>query len=111
MYTGRFLECVVARLLDASFPQFGISPWDLILRDGTRIEVRSGASSFSLKGPKNVDLWVFVHKLQPEAPFSVATAGDVAALGVGSIRATKLAARFERVGPSDLAARVAAARA
>lgn len=34
MFYGRFLECVVARILGASFPLFGISPWDLVLADG-----------------------------------------------------------------------------
>src|SRR5687767_7277408 len=65
MYFGRFIECVVARLLDARFPLLGTSPWDLILLDSTRIEVRSGATFFSLKGVKDVDLWVFVHKGSP----------------------------------------------
>lgn len=54
MYSGRFIECIVARLLGALFPLLGTSPWDLLLLDGTRIEVRSGATSFSLKGVKGL---------------------------------------------------------
>lgn len=106
MYSGRFIECVVAGLLDARFPLLGTSPWDLLLLDGTRIEVRSGATFFSLKGV-NVDLWVFVHKGSPDAPFSVATADDVAALGVRNISATRHGERFPPVGASDLNATVA----
>lgn len=109
MYNGRFIECIVARLLGASFPRVGTSPWDLVLGDGTRIEVRSGTTSFSLKGVKDVDLWVFVHKISPEALFSVATAAEVSAMATNSISATKLAARFPQVGASDLATAVAAA--
>ena len=108
MYSGRFIECIVARLLGARFPMLGISPWDLLLLDGTRIEVRSGATSFSLKGVKDVDLWVFFDKNSPDAPFSVATADDVAALGVRCISATKLRARFPAISASELTAAVAA---
>jgi len=107
MYSGRFIECIVARLLSARFPMLGTSPWDLALLDGTRIEVRSGATSFSLKGVKDVDVWVFFHKNSPDAPFSVATAEDVTALGVRCISATKLRARFTPIGASELAATVA----
>jgi hypothetical protein len=110
MYGGRFIECIVARLLDAGFPLLGTSPWDLLLGDGTRIEVRSGATFFSLKGVKDVDLWVFVYKGSSDALFSVATATDVAALGARSISATRLASRFPPVGTCDLAATVAAVR-
>lgn len=108
MYSGRLIECIVARLLAARFPVLGISPWDLLLSDGTRIEVRSGANSFSLKGVKDVDVWVFYHKNSPDAPFSVATSADVAALRVRCISAARLRARFPPIGPSELAATVAA---
>jgi hypothetical protein len=110
MYGGRFIECIVARLLDARFPLLGTSPWDLLLVDGTRIEVRSGATCFSLKGVKDVDLWVFVHKGSPDALFSVATANDVVALGARSISATRLGSRFQPVGACDLAATVGVVR-
>jgi hypothetical protein len=62
MFEGRLLECRVGRLLDARFPRVGISPWDLRLADGTTIEVRTGTTRFSLRGPKRVDLWIFVPK-------------------------------------------------
>jgi hypothetical protein len=106
MYTGRFLECVVARLLDASFPLTGTSPWDLQLRDGTRIEVRSGAASFSLRGSKDVDLWIFVHKGGDELLFSVAPTDAVAKLPTLTISAQRLASRFPPLGAADLPAAV-----
>ena len=111
MYTGRLLECVAARILDASFPTVGISPWDLALSDGTRIEIRSGATKFSLAGRKDVDLWIFIHKLEPVEPFTVLTAAEVADLRAGSKSSTRLADRFGRVGSADLPRAVAEALA
>jgi hypothetical protein len=110
MYTGRFLECVVGRLLEASFPVVGISPWDLLLRDGTRIEVRSGTVTFSLGGPKDVDLWIFVHKADEELLFSVATAAEVADLSRRTISARRLTKRFPPVGAAELPGAVSAVR-
>lgn len=52
MFEGGLLECRVGRLLGARFPRVEISPWDLRLDDGTEIEVRSGTSRFSLRGPR-----------------------------------------------------------
>jgi len=80
MYTGRYLECVVAGLLGAHFPRFGVSPWDLVLPDGTRIEVKSGTKCFTLGMGKDVHVWVFVHKSSDGLAFSVATSAEVAAL-------------------------------
>jgi hypothetical protein len=102
------LECMVARLLGARFPLLGTSPWDLILLDGTRIEVRSGTLSFSLGGKKDVHVWVFVHKLVADAPFSVTSTKDVAAFGLSSVAASKLAVRSGRVTAAELAANVEA---
>jgi hypothetical protein len=110
LFYGRFIECIVARLLGARFPQSGISRWDLLLPDSTRIEVRSGDKSFSLKGNKDVHLWVFVHKSSPNALFSVASAKAVKALKVKSITAKKLREQFKPVGASELETEVAAVR-
>lgn len=110
MYSGRLLECSVARLLGASFPEFGTSPWDLIMDDGTRIEVRSGASAFSLRGRKNVHVWVFVHKDDSEHQFSVASAAEVAARPQRSVSRARLVEWLGYVDASGLAAAVDAAR-
>jgi hypothetical protein len=77
MFTGRLLECRVARLLDAHFPTRGTSSWDLRLADGTRIEVRSGHGSFSLNGSKRVDVWIFVDKSEAALRYFIATAAEV----------------------------------
>jgi hypothetical protein len=79
MFQGRLLECRIARLLNASFPCQGISPWDLRLRDGILVEVRSGSRAFSLRGNKHVDVWIFVPKADTREYF-VATAEQVAEL-------------------------------
>jgi hypothetical protein len=102
MYTGRFLECVAARVLDAAFPTAGISPWDLLLADGTHVEIRSGTTNFSLSGRKTVDVWIFVHKSEPDAPFTVLSSAEVEALPGRSVSCRKLAAQFGRVPPSEL---------
>jgi len=39
--------------------------WDLVMKDRTRIEVRSGSRIFSLKGRKDVQVWVFVQTTDP----------------------------------------------
>jgi hypothetical protein len=79
MIQGRILESRIARLLHAEFPALGTSPWDLRLRDGTLIEVRSGAKTFALSDGKQVDLWIFVSKDEPVTYF-VADWSEVAAL-------------------------------
>jgi hypothetical protein len=108
---GKLIECIVARLLGARFPRGGIARWDLLLKDGTRIEVRSGDKSFSLKGNKDVHLWVFVHKRSLDAEaFSVAAARAVKELKGRGISAKKLRKKFQPVGASDLAAKVAEVR-
>lgn len=110
LFYGRLVECIVANLLRARFPPSGTSRWDLILPDGTRIEVRSGAKSFSLKGRKDVHLWVFVYKNSPDLLFSVASAQEISALRARNLSATKLRERFQPIGASDLAKEVAAVR-
>lgn len=110
-YHGRLFECSVARVLNASFPLFGTSPWDLITPDGTRIEVRSGAAKFTrLIGAKDVHVWVFVHKLEPDTPYSVASAADVAAIGRSSVACTTIASTFGLVPAEKLAAAVRSTR-
>ena len=61
MFHGRYVEAVVARALGADFPTTGISSWDLVAKDGTKIEVRPAgpARAFSSRGLKDVDVWVF----------------------------------------------------
>lgn len=110
LFTGRYLECVVARLLGASFPRFGTSPWDLILDDDTKIEVKSGDSQFTLGDAKEVDVWVFVHKGGDALRFSVATSEQVGKLGRRTVSAQRVAERYGVVGPDELASRVDAVR-
>lgn len=111
MYHGRLFECAVARLLDAKFPLLGTSPWDLILNDGTRVEVRSGATKFGrLMGVKDVHAWVFVHKLEGDTPYSAASAADVAAIGQTSVACATIAARFGLVAGEELPAAVRSIR-
>ena len=104
LYYGKYIEAMVAGLLvGAQFPTGGISPWDLVLPNGTRVGVRSGADAFSLKGRNDVDLWVFYHKnSHDDARFLVASAQDVSALGKRSISATRLRKRFTPLTASAL---------
>lgn len=111
MYEGRLLECTVARILKAKFPRFGTSPWDLLMEDGTRVEVRSGTKSFSLKGKKDVHCWVFVHKHHPSGlQYTVVSAADVAGIRRRSISAERLIEQFGIVPPRRLPARVKSCR-
>ncbi|MFM7182562.1 MAG: hypothetical protein ACKO2G_14015 [Verrucomicrobiales bacterium] len=105
MYEGRLLECTVARILKAKFPRFGTSPWDLLMEDGTRVEVRSGTKSFSLKGKKDVHCWVFVHKHHASGPrYTVVSADDMASIRRQSISAERLIEQFGLVSAKKLPA-------
>ncbi len=100
----------MSRLLGASFPRLGISPWDLILDDDTRIEVKSAQRRFTLGGSKDVDVRVFVHKKTPALRFSVATSAQIAKLGQRTIAARSIEERFGTVGAAELASTVASVR-
>jgi hypothetical protein len=115
MFVGRAIECQVARLLGATMPAFGTSPWDVRFGD-IDIEVKSAGidQAFSLKkaDPGAVQVWVLVRKLDGyrEAQYFVLSSSEVAALGKKTVLADDLA----DFGPFDnieLAAKVKAAAA
>jgi hypothetical protein len=111
MYTGRFLECVVAGLLKARFPRTGVSTWDLVTSEDIRIEVKSGTTRFSLGDGKDVHVWVFVHKRErgSDLAFTVASSKEVRKLGRSTVSASRLIAHFDEVGAADLRREVARA--
>lgn len=112
LFLGRLLECRVGRLLNAQFPRYGISPWDLRLKGGLQVEVKTGVKSFSLanKGSKEAHVWVFVHKdtSQSKPPsYSVASTKEVRSIATKSISAKDLVDRFGLCEESELAGAVA----
>lgn len=65
MRQGLLVEAHLALLLDAALPSLGTTRWDLKLRDGRLVEVKSfgrGQRINIARSSKRADVWIFVKK-------------------------------------------------